>query len=180
MRVKLIVWAFLLMTSASTTPVILQALAEKQENPARPAAAEPAKVARLETEQRNNPLSGRVARIDSDGRGHFVADAKLNGRRIEVLVDTGATLVAINETTARRIGIRLSREDFKYKVNTANGTVKAANAVIDEIEIGRVRVRDVPATVLSDKALDGTLLGMSFLKQLKRFEVADGTLVLTQ
>jgi aspartyl protease family protein len=57
---------------------------------------------------------------------------------------------------------------------------EAAAATIDEIEIGRVVIRDVPALVSRDKALSTTLLGMSFLNRLKKFEFAGGELVLTQ
>lgn len=128
----------------------------------------------------HNRLAGRSARIESDGRGHFVARAKMNGRSLDVLVDTGATLVAINETTARRLGIRLKPSDFKYRVRTANGVTEAAAAMIDEIRIGRVIVRDVRATVSRDEALSTVLLGMSFLGKLRRFEIDSGTLVLTQ
>ena len=99
---------------------------------------------------------------------------------MEVLVDTGATLVAINESTARRIGIRLKPSDFKYKVRTANGITEAAAATIKEIRIGRVVVRDIRASVSRDESLSVILLGMSFLNKLKRFEVDSGTLVLAQ
>lgn len=129
---------------------------------------------------RHNPLAGRTARIDNDGRGHFVARAKMNGRSIDVLVDTGATLVAINESTARRLGIRLKPSDFKYTVRTANGTKKAAAATIKEIRIGRVIVRNVQASVSKDSSLSTVLLGMSFLGKLKKFEINSGTLILTQ
>jgi aspartyl protease family protein len=128
----------------------------------------------------SNPLAGRFAKIDADKRGHFIASAKLNGRGVDVLVDTGATLVALNESTARRIGIRLKPDDFKYVVRTANGEAMAAAATIDEIRIGRITVRDIPATVAKDSALSSTLLGMSFLNRLKKFEVDSGTLILTQ
>ncbi len=124
--------------------------------------------------------AGRNARIKGDNRGHFTTNARMNGRNVKVLVDTGATSVAINKSTARRLGIRLSAADFKYKVNTANGTVKAASAKIDRIEIGRVSVTNVSAAVLPDTSLNETLLGMSFLNQLRSFEVRSGELVLTQ
>ncbi|MCB1463983.1 MAG: TIGR02281 family clan AA aspartic protease [Nitratireductor sp.] len=127
-----------------------------------------------------NPLAGRVARINRDRSGHYLARARMNGRSYDVLVDTGATMVAINESTARRLGIHLTNADFRYKVNTANGIAEAAKATIDEIEIGRVIVRDVPATVARDGALRGVLLGMSFLNRLKKFEFQSGMLVLTQ
>ena len=127
-----------------------------------------------------NPLDGRIVRIKMDNRGHFVTKAKLNGRRAEVLVDTGATAVAINKSMARRIGIQLSQSDFKYKVKTANGVIKAASAVIKDVQIGRVLVKNVRASIVDDKSLDGVLLGMSFLGQLDKFSVENGTLILKQ
>jgi aspartyl protease family protein len=146
-----------------------------------PVAAEQATLAKSEPAvQADNPSAGRSVKIPADARGHFIAKAKLNGRSVDVLVDTGATQVAINETMARRIGIKLAKADFKYKVNTANGETRAAAAVIESVEIGRVRVENVQASILKDDALQGILLGMSFLKALKSVEVRSGTLVLTQ
>ncbi|MEE9314315.1 MAG: TIGR02281 family clan AA aspartic protease [Rhizobiaceae bacterium] len=113
-----------------------------------------------------------------DSRGHFSFSTRMNGERVEVLVDTGATMVAINQSTAHRIGARVSRDT--YQVSTANGLVDASSATIKEIRIGNVRVRNVKALVLSDQALSGTLLGMSFLKKLKRFEINGRTLTLTR
>lgn len=176
---RYLVMATLLAGIASQVPAVLQASIEQ--GGAEAAGGSGPLVASLETEPRHaNPLAGRVARIERDRRGHFIASAKLNGRTMDVLVDTGATLVAINETTARRLGIPLKEADFRYRVRTANGVAEAAAATIDEIEIGRVIVRDVPATVSRDGALSGVLLGMSFLNKLKKFEVESGTLVLSQ
>ncbi|MEZ5871483.1 MAG: TIGR02281 family clan AA aspartic protease [Nitratireductor sp.] len=127
-----------------------------------------------------NPLAGRVAAIERDKSGHYVAKVKMNGRSTEVLVDTGATLVAINESTARRLGIRLSAADFKYTVRTANGATKAAAAMIDEIQVGRVIVKNVEASVSRDDALNVVLLGMSFLNKLKKFEIEADKLILRQ
>jgi aspartyl protease family protein len=125
-------------------------------------------------------LTGRKVRLAADARGHFLADFKLNGRRVEALVDTGATAVAINASTARRIGLSLKSSDFRHSVNTANGETRAAAVMIDRIEIGRVHVENIEAVVLDDKALSGTLIGMSFLKRLARFEVENGALLLVQ
>lgn len=127
-----------------------------------------------------NRLSGRKVRIEAARNGHFAADFKLNGRRMHALIDTGATLVAINESTARRIGIHLARSDFRYPVSTANGTTRAAPATIESLQIGRIHVENVEAAVLDDAALSGTLIGMSFLKRLRHYSVKDGTLVLEQ
>jgi aspartyl protease family protein len=125
-------------------------------------------------------LSGRKVRINAARNGHFLADFKLNGRRVPAIIDTGATLVAINESTARRIGIHLGPADFKYTASTANGTTKAAAATIDRLQIGRITMENVNAAVLQDDALSGTLIGMSFLQRLSHYSVEDGALVLQQ
>ena len=124
-------------------------------------------------------LSGEE-RISMGSNGHFITEFRMNGRKVEAMVDTGATMVAINKTTARQLGINVVPADFKYEVSTANGVAKVARAVIDTIEIGSVRVRNVEAAVIDDRALGGTLLGMTFLRQLKSFSVENGELVLKQ
>ena len=125
-------------------------------------------------------LLGRKVKLSADGRGHFNADFKLNGRSVDAMVDTGATLVAINVSTARRIGMKLTEADFVHAVETANGTAKAAAGVIERLQIGRIDVADVQAVVLEDKALSGTLIGMSFLGRLKKFQIENGALLLEQ
>lgn len=124
--------------------------------------------------------TGRRVRLDPDGRGHFIGDFRLNGRAVEAMIDTGASVVAINLSTARRIGVTVSPADFRQSVNTANGTIKAAPTTISRLEIGGIVVRDVQAVVLDDRALSGTLVGMSFLKGLRRFQVENGRLLLEQ
>lgn len=128
----------------------------------------------------NQRSSGKTTKITADKRGHFIVMARLNGKKIKVLVDTGATYVAINESTAKKMGIRLKTKDFKYKVNTANGVTYAAAAMIDEIRIGKIRIKNVQATVSKDKALTDTLLGMSFLNRLDKFVIEGQTLTLKQ
>jgi aspartyl protease family protein len=130
-------------------------------------------------EAKDNPM-GRKVRIDADERGHFQADTRINGRAVEALVDTGATLVALNRTTARQVGLNLSASDFKHEVRTANGVARAAVAKIDNMQIGRLQVKDVDAMVLEDSALGGTLVGMSFLSKLSSFRIENGSLLMEQ
>jgi aspartyl protease family protein len=125
-------------------------------------------------------LSGRKVEVRMDARGHFVTDFKLNGRRVTAMVDTGATVVALNRSTARRIGLSLTNADFKYEVQTANGKAKVASAMIDRIEIGRISVENIEAAILEDEALEGVLVGMSFLNRLAKFQVQNGALVMQQ
>jgi aspartyl protease family protein len=123
---------------------------------------------------------GRKVRIDADPRGHFVTDFKLNGRRVTAMIDTGATAVAINASTARRIGLAVTPADFAHRVATANGTARAAVVRIDELQVGKVIVNDIDALVLEDKALSATLIGMTFLQRLSKYSVEDGALLLVQ
>jgi aspartyl protease family protein len=125
-------------------------------------------------------LLGRKVRIAADQYGHFTADFRLNGRSVGAMIDTGATLVAMNASTARRIGIKVTPADFKYAVKTANGETRAAGVTIGRLQIGRISVDDVEAVVLDDRALDGTLIGVSFLKRLAKYQVENGALLLVQ
>jgi aspartyl protease family protein len=122
----------------------------------------------------------RSISIPRDARGHFQTDGRIEGQRVDFMVDTGASLVALNEKSAARFGLRPSRGDYTATVSTANGTIKAARARLAMIELGGLVVRDVDAMVLPDEALSENLLGLSFLSKLKRFEYANGKLVLEQ
>lgn len=123
---------------------------------------------------------GRKVVIPADARGHFVAEFRVNGRRVPAMVDTGATVVALSRSTARGLGMTLVASDFKYKVDTANGQARAASVTIPSVDIGRIRVENVEGVVLEDGALGQTLIGMSFLKQLDGYQVEDGSLLLSQ
>jgi aspartyl protease family protein len=122
----------------------------------------------------------RSVSIPRDTRGHFQTEGRIDGQRIGFMVDTGASLIALNETSAARFGLRPSRGDYNATVTTANGTIKAARTRLAMVEIGGLVVRDVDAMVLPDEALSENLLGLSFLSKLKRFEYANGRMLLEQ
>jgi aspartyl protease family protein len=138
------------------------------------AAAEPA------YEPRQPTSSGRSLVLESDRQGHFKTEARVEGRYLDFLVDTGASLVILRESDAARAGIRPMPRDYTAMVSTANGKIKAAPAKLDRIELGGIIVFDVPALVLPDEALGQNLLGTSFLSRLKRYEYANGRMVLEQ
>ena len=138
-----------------------------------------AAVARADT-PREQVASGRTMMLDSGRDAHFEANARIAGRSVDFIVDTGATLVILRESDAARIGIRPSRADYTATVSTAKGKTKAAPATLDRVEVGGITVYDVRALVLPDDALWRNLLGMSFLSKLKRYEVANGRMMLEQ
>jgi aspartyl protease family protein len=122
----------------------------------------------------------RSLNIPRDARGHFATEGRIDGQRIGFMVDTGASVVALNETSAARFGLRPTPGQYTVSVATANGTLKAARAQIPMMDVGGLIVRDVDAMVLPDEALSENLLGLSFLSKLKRFEYANGQMVLEQ
>jgi aspartyl protease family protein len=118
--------------------------------------------------------------IPKDSRGHFSTDGRVDGRRLTFMVDTGASVIALTESSAAQVGIRPARSDYTASVSTANGVVKGARARLVSVDIGGLEVRDVEAMVLPDNVLSENLLGLSYLSRLRRFEYSGGKLVLEQ
>ena len=125
------------------------------------------------------PAGGyRTVTLTDRGRG-FATEARVEGRSIDFLVDTGASTVALRETAAAKLGIHPTARDYTVKTRTANGVGKAAPVMLNRVEINGITVRDVPALVLPDEALSTNLLGMTFLSKVK-WSHDRGRLVLEQ
>ena len=118
--------------------------------------------------------------LTSGRDGHFRVDARVDGRHIDFMVDTGASFVILRETSASMVGVHPMPRDYTATVTTANGKIKAAPTKLSRIEIGNITVFDVPALVLPDEALSTNLLGVSFLSRLRRYEYADGRMIFEQ
>jgi aspartyl protease family protein len=116
--------------------------------------------------------------LKSGQNGHYFVTAEINGRSTKVLVDTGASAVALSYEDAQNIGLHPNNLDFNIPVSTANGVAKAASVTLDKIEIDGVRVSDVQGMVMPEGAMNGSLLGMSFLSKLSSFRVEEGVLYL--
>ncbi len=121
---------------------------------------------------------GSVVEIEAAPNGHFNTEVEINGRPIAVMIDTGATMVALSYKDAERAGVYVNDSDFTSKVSTANGIARFAPITLDRISIGDITVRDVPAAVAEPGRLRTSLLGMSFLSRLSRFDMRSGVLVL--
>ena len=127
------------------------------------------------------PPGGRKVAIAADVSGHYLSDAVINGRSIRVVVDTGATSVALSSDAAKRLGLKIDPGAYALPVSTANGVTMGARVVLSEVRIGAITVSNVEAIVMKGGALgDINLLGMSFLSKLRKFEVGGGQLVLMQ
>jgi aspartyl protease family protein len=117
-------------------------------------------------------------RLPMSDNGHFVTRAQINGRSVPVIVDTGASTVALSYEDAERVGFRPDDLDFNRQVSTANGVIKAAAVKISQISVGSIRAENIDAIVMPKGALFGSLLGMSFLSGLHSYEVRDRVLYL--
>ena len=122
--------------------------------------------------------SASTLTVSADLQGHFVVHPSLDGRRLRMLVDTGASVVALSYGDARLAGIQVAPRDFTRKISTANGIVEVAPVRIKEMRVGEIAVRDVDAMVLPDGRLETSLLGMSFLRRIGGFDISQGRLTL--
>jgi aspartyl protease family protein len=125
----------------------------------------------------SEPIESGEASIAKSSDGHFWADAEVDGHPVRFLVDTGATAVALTADDARNLGIDPSSLQYQYTVMTANGPARAAQVKLGLVSVGRAQISDVQAFVI-DKGLGTSLLGMSYLGRLAKFEATPDAMVL--
>ena len=114
------------------------------------------------------------------GNGHFTITGLVNDvSNIDFMLDTGASVVSLTARDAEAIGIDTSKLEYNSPASTANGISWGAKITLDKIQIGSIIIHDVPASVSQEGALDTSLLGMSFLKRLKQFQIQENKLTLT-
>ena len=111
--------------------------------------------------------------------GHFHANITANGADMPVMVDTGASLLALRQSDARRAGVFVVPADFTVTLETAAGRVQGAPATLRRLELGSVRMRDVDVIVLEDRHLSTNLLGMNILGEFTEISIKQDRLVLS-
>lgn len=114
------------------------------------------------------PADGAPAQVLKAADGHYWAEARIDGQVVRVMVDTGASVVALTPADAQRLGLRLSPADFTGTVITASGPVRAAPVQLSAVAVAGVRVAEVEALVV-ERGLPHSLLGMSYLGRLSSF-----------
>lgn len=123
------------------------------------------------------PVRGGVAQVLKAADGHYWAEANIDGHAIRVLVDTGASVVALTREDALRLGLKLAPQDFTRKVQTASGPARAAAVTLKSVAVANAEVENVQALVV-ENGLAQSLLGMSYLGRLSGFEATPASLTL--
>jgi aspartyl protease family protein len=131
---------------------------------------------RLRAEAVGTPVSeGQETRIPMAIDGHFWITAKLNGRDVKFLVDSGATTTTIDRDTARATRVEISRRRDQY-VRTGNGVIRVSSGRADELTIGGITRRNVGLEIADNDDLN--VLGMNYLSSLRRWGVEGRWLVM--
>jgi aspartyl protease family protein len=121
---------------------------------------------------------GRTVEIARGGGGSFSVGTQVNGARIAMVLDTGASAVVLTQEAARAAGLPLEVLNYSVNVDTANGRARAAPVTLDRVSIGGITERSVPALIAQPGQLRTSLLGMSFLNRLESWEVRGDRLLM--
>jgi aspartyl protease family protein len=121
---------------------------------------------------------GRAVEIARGNTGDFQVATQVNGARIPMVLDTGASAVVLTNEAARAAGLPIEMVKYTVSVDTANGHAMAASVTLDRLAIGSIVERSVPALIAQPGQLKRSLLGMSFLNRLEGWEVRGDKLVM--
>jgi aspartyl protease family protein len=128
-----------------------------------------------------NPSSASVqngtVRIKKSEDGHFYVDAELNGRRVNLLIDSGATSTSLSVSAAKTAGVEVSTSGFPVAIDTANGITTAWRARVNKLSVGPIVREDMPVLV-SESFGEIDVLGMDFLSSLTGWRVERDTMIL--
>mgnify|MGYP002776461484 CR=1 FL=1 len=108
--------------------------------------------------------SGKLM-LNADGQGHFFTTGTVNGVSVRFLVDTGATMISLGQSDARRIGLDVNKGQRGIS-NTANGQVAVSKVKLDSVRLGEITLHNVDALIHSND-MPIALLGMSFLNRME-------------
>ena len=110
--------------------------------------------------------------------GHYHIEVKMNGKKTNCLIDTGATNISIDEELANSIGIDASKLSYSNPTQTANGVIYSAKANLSLFEIAGATINDINVTV-NNSEMNGCLLGLSFLNTMSKINIENGVMTLT-
>ncbi|MFT6536313.1 MAG: aspartyl protease family protein [Loktanella salsilacus] len=123
--------------------------------------------------------AGGAITLPRQSDGHFYARLDVNGQPITFMVDTGATQVVLTQDDAQQAGIDTDALRYLGQASTANGVVRTAQVTLGQVTLSDVTLADVPA-VVNEGQMDGSLLGMTYLRNFSNIQIKDDALILTR
>jgi aspartyl protease family protein len=121
---------------------------------------------------------GRTVEVSRGQGGNFVVLTQVNGARLPMILDSGASSVVLTHDAAKAAGLPLEMLSYSVAVDTANGRTRAAPVTLQSIAVGGLVEREVAALIAQPGQLRQSLLGMSFLNRLQSWEVRGDRLML--
>jgi aspartyl protease family protein len=121
---------------------------------------------------------GRTVEVARTNTGDFSIMAQINGVRVPMVLDTGASSVVLTRDDAKAAGLPIEVLNYTVNIDTANGRTRAAPVTLDRVAIGGLVERSIDALVAQPGQLRTSLLGMSFLNRLQSWEVSGDRLLL--
>ncbi|HUC51679.1 MAG TPA: TIGR02281 family clan AA aspartic protease [Xanthobacteraceae bacterium] len=121
---------------------------------------------------------GRMVEVARTNSGDFDILARVNGVRVPMVLDTGASSVVLTQQDAKAAGLPLEVLDYTVSIDTANGRTHAAQVTLDRLAVGGLEERSVEALIVQPGQLRTSLLGMSFLNRLQSWQVSGDRLIL--
>lgn len=118
-------------------------------------------------------------RVPKGQDGHYHLTLQINDTPVRFIVDTGATDIVLTKEDAQRVGIDTETLPFLGKARTANGTVATALIRLDEVALGPMEDRGIPARISAGE-MPGSLLGMSYLSRFETIAISGDTMTLTR
>ena len=109
--------------------------------------------------------------------GHFYADVSTDSGTVTMLIDTGASIVALTGEDAEAMGVEWDPADVQPVARGANGAVYGVNVTLDQIQLGQLEAQNVQAVVVPE-GLGISLLGQSFLSKIDSVQMVDNKMVL--
>jgi aspartyl protease family protein len=121
---------------------------------------------------------GRTVEVARTSAGDFDISARINGVRVPMVLDTGASSVVLTQQDAKAAGLPLEVLNYAVSIDTANGRTRAAQVTLDRLAVGGLEERSVEALIVQPGQLRTSLLGMSFLNRLQSWQVSGDRLIL--
>jgi aspartyl protease family protein len=121
---------------------------------------------------------GRTVEVARTNAGDFDISARINGVRVPMVLDTGASSVVLTQQDAKAAGLPLEVLNYTVSIDTANGRTRAAQVTLDRLAVGGLEERSVEALIVQPGQLRTSLLGMSFLNRLQGWQVSGDRLIM--